>query len=542
MNGLTRVPKPQNEPILGYELGSSARKQLQETLKTLSSDSPVQIPLAVGEERRHRKETFDVRSPQNKNKVIATASSATEKDIEDCIHAAVKAQKDWTALPWEERANVFLRAAELLAGKYRAKINAATMLGQGKSCHQAEIDAACELIDFLRFNAYFAQKIYEEQPLYSPAGQWNRAEANPLEGFVYAIGPFNFTAISLNLATSCILMGNSVVWKPAATALLSSYVGLQALEEAGLPPGVLNLVTGSASLISRVTLSHPALAGIHFTGSTGVFNQLWTEVGKNISQYRNYPRLVGETGGKNFVFAHPSADEQQLIIALVRGAFEYQGQKCSAASRAYIPSSLWKNIKEQLISEIQSIKVGDPADFGNFMNAVIDKAAFDKIKSYIDHARSSSEAEVLCGGECDDRVGYFIRPTLIQSKSPSYKSMHEEIFGPVLTVYVYEDSEFEATLKVCEESSPYALTGSIFAQDRRVLHKMSETLKRAAGNFYINDKPTGAVVGQQPFGGARKSGTNDKAGSMYNLLRWVSHRSIKENFTHYNDYRYPFMS
>lgn len=535
------IPKPTNEPVLTYAPNSPEKKQVKDALNKIYADDALEIPLVIGNKRIHRQEKIAISAPHRKEKVVAKCSSAEEGDILAAIENASQTQKMWSRVPFAERASIFLKAADLLATSYRAKINAATMAGQSKSCYQAEIDAACELADFFRFNAYFAQKIYEVQPPHSPRGQWNRSEGRGLEGFVFAVGPFNFSSVSVNLATSPALMGSCVLWKPATTAALSSYLILELLEKAGLPPGVINLVTGSADLISKHALQDPRLAGIHFTGSTAVFNKLWASVGQNIDKYKAYPRLVGETGGKDFVFAHPSADADELVTALIRGSFEYQGQKCSAASRAYIPKSLWVKIKDKLISETEKIQMGDPLDFRNFMNAVIDAKAFNRIKGYIDHARASSDAKILCGGECDDSVGYFIRPTIIQTTNPNYKSMVEEIFGPVLTIYVYDDAKIDEAIRLCDESTPYSLTGAIFSQDRLATARLTEAFHNSAGNFYINDKPTGAVVGQQPFGGARKSGTNDKAGSEWNLIRWTSFRSIKENFMPITDYRYDFL-
>ncbi len=537
---MLQVPKPINEPVLSYAAASSEKKLLKTALKELSEQS-ASIPLVIGGKHIQKSATQKLCVPHAKQKTLASYSLAEEQDIHNAIKAALDAQKTWSRVPFVERARIFLKAADLLSTQFRAKVNAATMLGQSKSCHQAEIDASCELIDFLRFNVYFAQQIYAVQPPHSPKGVWNRSEARPLEGFVYAVGPFNFTSISVNLATSPALMGCCVVWKPAATALLSSYIIYEILEKAGLPPGVINLVSGDAGMISNIVLKNENLAGVHFTGSTATFNNIWTQVGQNVAAYKTYPRLIGETGGKDFVFAHHSADPDELIAGLIRGAFEYQGQKCSAASRAYIPSSLWNKIKNKLIQEIQALKMGDPSDFTNFVNAVIDARAFKKITAYIEDAKNSSDAKILCGGEYDDREGYFIRPTLIQATNPLYKSMVEEIFGPVLTVYVYEDAKEEETLRLCDTSTPYSLTGAIYAQDSIAVARMNAALVNSAGNFYINDKPTGAVVGQQPFGGARKSGTNDKAGSEWNLARWVSHRTVKENFIPVTDYRYEFL-
>ncbi len=535
-----KVPHPINEAVLSYAPGSQEKKLLKQALSEMS-EQKTEIPLIINGKNVHKKAPKQVRSPQSKNKVLADYHVADEADVQAAIHSACEAQKTWAQMPFAERASIFLKAADLLAHQYRPKINAATMLGQSKSCHQAEIDAACEMIDFFRFNVHFAQTIHEVQPLASSRGIWNRSEARALEGFVFAVGPFNFASISMNLAAAPALMGCSVLWKPAATALLSSYALYQLLEKAGLPPGVINLVSGDAEMISRLALSNPNLAGIHFTGSTGTFDRLWSGVGQNLSAYKSYPRLVGETGGKDFVFAHSSADPDELVAGLVRGAFEYQGQKCSAASRAYIPSGLWKKVKDKLISEVQGLKMGDPSDFTNFVNAVIDERAFKKIKSYIDDARNSNDAKILCGGECDDSVGYFIRPTIIQAMNPRYKSMVEEIFGPVLTIYVYDESKEADAIRECDESTPYSLTGAIYSQDRLATDRLSRAFVNSAGNFYINDKPTGAVVGQQPFGGARKSGTNDKAGSIWNLARWASHRTIKENFVPVTDYRYDFL-
>lgn len=538
--GQFRVPSPVNEPVKAYAPGSPEKIQIKAELAA-QAKTVVDIPLVIGGQHLRTSKTSTVQSPHNHQKKLATVAQAGPAEMEQAIAAAAEGRRDWAALAWHDRAAVFLRAADMLTNSYRVKLNASTMLGQSKTVHQAEIDAACELIDFFRFNAQFAQKIYEEQP-YSPAGQWNRSEARALEGFVYAVTPFNFTSIAINLPTAPALMGCSVIWKPAATSMLSSWYGLRLLEEAGLPPGVINLVSGDSAMISDCVFKSKDFAGIHFTGSTGVFNGMWETAGKNMSRYKTYPRMVGETGGKDFIFAHPSARVGALVTAMVRGAFEFQGQKCSAASRAYVPKSLWAQVKERLIASVNALKMGDPVeDFTNFMGAVIDRRAFDKIKSYIDHAKSASDAKIIAGGECDDKVGYFIRPTVIETTNPLFKSMVEEIFGPVLTVYVYDDNKMDDCLTSVDTASPYALTGAIFAEDRRVIASLTRRLEGAAGNFYINDKPTGAVVGQQPFGGARASGTNDKAGSIYNLLRWVSHRSIKETFSPITDIRYPFM-
>ena len=539
-NAKFKVPFPQNEEILQYKPGSAEKKLLLQELQE-TRNSSVKVPLVIGGEYVWKEESSPICEPHRKSSVIAEAQMAEEKDVLGAIDSAVSAQKDWARMPWEERAAVFLKAADLLSTKYRQKMNAATMLAQSKSCFQSEIDAVCEWADFLRFNAAFAQEIYEEQPIHSPFGQWNRTANRGLEGFVFAIGPFNFSSISLNLACAPAMMGSTVLWKPAPSAVLASFVGLQILEEAGLPPGVINMVTGDPSRIGEIALNHNELSGVHFTGSTGTFDHIWRKVGANISNYKNYPRIVGETGGKDFILAHSSAAPEELMTAMLRGAFEYQGQKCSAASRAYIPESLWKEIKEPLVAKINEIKMGDPCDFSNFMAAVIDERSFQKITGYIDHAKSARDAEVLCGGEYDETEGFFIKPTLIQAKTADYKSMVEEIFGPVLTVYVYPDSEFENVIELCDKSTKYALTGAVFARDRRVVSKLCEDLEYSAGNFYINDKPTGAVVGQQPFGGARRSGTNDKAGSKTNLLKWTSQRTIKENFLSITDWKYPYM-
>jgi 1-pyrroline-5-carboxylate dehydrogenase len=534
------APVPVNEPIRAYAPGSPEKRELKTEL-VRQRQSPTEIPLVIGGKHIHTKNSRIITSPQNKSLTLAKCSQASQDDAIAGVNAALEARKSWGKMPWEERAAVFLKAADLLATKHRARMNAATMLGQSKTCFQAEIDAACELIDFFRWNVHFMTEIYKQQPV-SPIGQWNRSAARPLEGFVYAVAPFNFTSISVNLPCAPALMGCTVVWKPAATAALSSWIGMQILEEAGLPPGVINFLPGEPGPISDSILKHPDLSAIHFTGSTATFNHLWKVVGSNIDKYKTYPRLVGETGGKDFVFAHPSADVDMLVTALVRGAFEYQGQKCSAASRAYIPRSIWPQVRDLIVSRTEELKMGDPEDFTNFMAAVIDERAFKKIKGYIDHAKSSGDAKVIAGGQCDDQKGWFIRPTVIETTNPHFKTMVEEIFGPVLTIFVYEDVKFEETLKICDSSTPYALTGAIFARERGTIMHMTNVLEGAAGNFYINDKPTGAVVGQQPFGGARASGTNDKAGSMLNLLRWVSMRTIKENFLPITDYRYPHMA
>lgn len=541
-NSRATVPPPCNEPVLTYAPGSPERKALQ-TEVARQSEGVAEIPLWIAGKPMTTRNTVTVSSPHQHRHSLAQASQADGPAVEAAIDAAIAAAPGWGEMSFDDRAAVFLKAADLAAGPYRARLNASTMLGQSKTCHQAEIDAACEIIDFFRYNVAFAAQIHAEQPT-SGAGMWNRLEYRPLEGFVFAITPFNFTAIAANLPAAPALMGDTVVWKPATTALLSNFVLVDLLHEAGLPEGVINFVPGSPEVVAGRCLADSRLAGVHFTGSTAVFNSIWQTVGQNIGRYRTYPRLVGETGGKDFIFAHPSADPDALLVALVRGAFEYQGQKCSAASRAYIPESLWKTLRPRVVDLVQSLKMGDVADFSNFMGAVIDAKAYARVKGYIEHARTAggSKVQIIAGGECDDRTGYFIRPTILETQDPQYRSMTEEIFGPVLTVFPYADRDFETTLKVCESSGSYALTGAIFARDRRDITRMTGILRHAAGNFYINDKPTGAVVGQQPFGGARASGTNDKAGSPLNLLRWTSPRTIKETFAPPKDYRYPYMA
>ncbi len=535
---ISRFPEPKNEPVLGYLPGSPERAALKRALATMSGQT-VEVPLYIGAERLRTGRTSPIVSPHRHRHVLGTLHSGGAAQVEAAIAAARAAAPGWSELPWEQRAAVFLRAADLLAGPWRDRLNAATMLGQSKTCHQAEIDAACELIDFFRFNVYFLRRMLEsEQPLSSP-GQWNQLDLRPLEGFVFAVTPFNFTSIAGNLPTAPALLGNTVVWKPAQSAMLSAYYIMELLLEAGLPPGVINLVSGPAAEISAVALSHRDLAGVHFTGSTGVFHQMWRTVGQNIDRYRAYPRLVGETGGKDFILAHDSADEDALVAAIVRGGYEYQGQKCSAASRIYLPSSMADRVLPRLVAEINSLQMGDVSDFRNFVGAVIDRRAFQSIRSYIELADGQAGgARILCGGVCDDSQGYFIRPTLIQADDPRHRLMGEEIFGPVVTLHVYRS--YEEALQLVDTASPYALTGAVFARDRQVITHTSSRLRQAAGNFYINDKPTGAVVGQQPFGGARASGTNDKAGAPANLLRWISLRTIKETFVPPTDYRYGF--
>ena len=539
MNGVFRVPQPVNEPIRAYAPGSPEKRSLKAKLAEMRGRE-IEIPLIIGGEEVRTGRLGSCIMPHNHGHVLARYHKAGKAEVEKAIAAAREAHEGWSRMAWYDRAAIFLRAADLLAGPFRDEANAATMLGQSKTVFQAEIDSACELIDFLRFNPHFMQRIYEDQPISSP-GVWNRVEYRALEGFVFAVTPFNFTSIGGNLPTSPAMMGNTVLWKPASTAVYSAYAIMQVLMAAGLPPGVINLVLGSGGEVGDPALASSELAGIHFTGSTVVFQQMWKTVGANIESYRSYPRIVGETGGKDFVFAHASADADALATALVRGAFEYQGQKCSAASRAYIPKSLWPKLKKALLAQIAEIKMGDVGDFTNFMGAVIDKNAFDVIKSYIEYAKRSPEAEIVAGGTCNDKVGYFIEPTVVLTTNPKFKLMREEIFGPVLTVFVYPDRELDKALDLCDTGSPYALTGAVFAGDRQVIAKVAERLQGAAGNFYINDKPTGAVVGQQPFGGARASGTNDKAGSMWNLIRWASPRAIKETFVPPTHFAYPFM-
>lgn len=531
--------RPENEPIYTYTEGTPERQALEKELEK-QSNTPIEIPLIIGGKEVKTGDIAKVVSPHNHQNVIATYHQAGEKEVQMAIDAALEAHKQWSVMSWVERVSIVLKAAELISKKYRYLINAATMVGQGKNAFQAEIDAVCETVDFIRFNAHYVSEIYNDQP-HSEIGNLNRVEYRPLEGFVFAITPFNFTAIASNLALSPALLGNTVVWKPATTALLSNYYLMKIYQEAGMPDGVINFIPGPGAPIGNQVLKHKDLAGIHFTGSNGTFNHLWRSVANNLENYRSYPRVVGETGGKDFIFVHPSAHVDEVATAMVRGAFEYQGQKCSAASRAYIPESLWPELKKKIGRNMRLIKKGDVKDFCNFVNAVIDDKAFKNITSYIEKARASSEAEIIEGGTYDDSVGYFIDPTIILTTNPHFLTMEEEIFGPVLTVYVYKDEEFEQTLELCNQTSPYGLTGSIFSKDRYATVKACQVLRYGAGNFYINDKPTGAVVGQQPFGGSRQSGTNDKAGSYLNLLRWISPRTIKETFLPATDFRYPFM-
>ncbi len=533
-------PKPANEPVKEYAPGSPEREQLQRRLAELERDR-IEIPLVIGGKDVKTGETFEAVMPHRKKHVLAEVQSGGPEEVQKAIDAAREAREGWARMPWEERAAIFLRAAELLAGPWRATLNAATMLGQSKTAHQAEIDAACELTDFWRFNVEFMTRIYQEQPESGP-GTWNRLEYRPLEGFVFAVTPFNFTAIGGNLPAAPALMGNTVVWKPASTAAFSAYFVMRLLQEAGLPDGVINLVYGPGATIGDAALASPELAGIHFTGSTAVFNSMWKTVGSNIGDYRNYPRIVGETGGKDFIVAHPTADVEALATAIVRGSFEYQGQKCSAASRVYAPSNLWPELRDRLADEVAALKVGDVSDFSNFMGAVIDRNSFKTQREAIEEAKSAAKTKVLVGGEVDDGDGYFVQPTVIETEDPDFRTMREELFGPVVTTYVYPENKYDDTLDLVDRTAPYGLTGAIFARDRDAIERAHERLEYAAGNFYVNDKPTGAIVGQQPFGGSRASGTNDKAGSMWNLIRWVSPRTIKETFVPPKDYRYPYMA
>ena len=539
-HGIFRVPEPHNEPVLGYEPGSPERDELRRRLDELSSQR-LEIPLVIGGEDVQTGDTFEAVMPHKRSHVLADVNKGGAAEVDRAIVAAAAAWEDWSRTPWEDRAAVFLRAAELLAGPWRQTLNAATMLGQSKTAHQAEIDAACELIDFWRFNVQFMTRIYEEQPISSP-GVWNRLDYRPLEGFVFAVTPFNFTSIAGNLPTSVALMGNTVVWKPASTAAVSAHFLMKLFEEAGLPPGVINLVHGSGATVGDPALASEHLAGIHFTGSTPVFQGMWQTVGENIARYRNYPRVVGETGGKDFIVAHPSADAEALATAILRGSFEYQGQKCSAASRVFAPASLWPQVREQVAEEIGEMKMGDVADFSNFVGAVIDASSFATQKEAIEEAKAADgKASIVAGGDYDDSDGWFVQPTVIETSDPDFRTMRDELFGPVVTAFVYDDSHYDDTLDLVDQGTSYGLTGAVFARDLDAIEKTRDRLRYAAGNFYVNDKPTGAVVGQQPFGGARASGTNDKAGSMWNLIRWVSPRAIKETFVPPRDYRYPFL-
>ncbi|HLW13975.1 MAG TPA: L-glutamate gamma-semialdehyde dehydrogenase [Flavobacteriaceae bacterium] len=537
--GFFKVPVAKNEPVKSYAKGSKEREEVLAKYKEMY-DSQVEVPLYIGSEEIKTGDTGTMHPPHEHKHTLGVYHKATKEHIQKAIDSAIEARVEWSQMPWEQRAGIFLRAAELIAGPYRAKINAATMLGQSKNIHQAEIDAACETIDFLRFNVQYMTEIYQEQPN-STSAEWNRVEYRPLEGFVYAITPFNFTAIAGNLPSSAALMGNVVVWKPSSTQMYSAQVLMEVFKEAGVPDGVINMVAGSARMITDVVMTSPHFSGVHFTGSTGVFNSLWNTIGKNIDNYNSYPRIVGETGGKDFVVAHGSSHPVQVATALSRGAFEFQGQKCSAASRAYIAKSIWPEVKKLLVNDIKSFKMGVPDKMENFITAVIDEKSFDNLASYIDQAKKDDASEIIAGGGYDKSKGYFIEPTVIVTTDPQYETMRTELFGPVLTIYVFDDNKWEETLELTNATSPYALTGAVFSNDRYALETAVKTLENAAGNFYINDKPTGAVVGQQPFGGARKSGTNDKAGSKMNLYRWLSPRLIKETFVSPEDYRYPYL-
>jgi 1-pyrroline-5-carboxylate dehydrogenase len=537
--GYFNYPMPVNEPVLSYAPGSAEKKRLKEVLEELKN-TITDVPMYIGNKEVRTNNKIAIHPPHEIAHILGHFHAGEEKHVHLAIEAALAAKESWANMSWEGRAGIFLRAADLLATKYRPYINGCTMLGQSKNAFQAEIDAACELIDFLRFNVHFLSDIYRQQPI-SGAGMHNRMEYRPLEGFVLAITPFNFTAIGGNLPTSAAMCGNVVVWKPANTQIYSAQMFMRILKEAGLPDGVINLIYVDGPTIGKVCFNHKDFAGVHFTGSTGVFNNMWETIGKNMGMYKSYPRIVGETGGKDFVLAHKSADPDVVVTALLRGAFEFQGQKCSAASRAYIPSNMAEEVKKKLIAGVKSFKVGTVEDFSNFVNAVIDEKSFNNIKRYIDDAKKDPKAEIWVGGKCDKKEGYFVQPTIIEAKSPKYVTMCEEIFGPVLTVYVYPANSFERALELVDTTSPYALTGAVIAQDKAAVELATNKLRHAAGNFYINDKPTGAVVGQQPFGGARASGTNDKAGSILNLYRWLSARTIKETFNPPTDYRYPFM-
>ncbi len=542
VNNVPRPPTPVNEPVLGYLPGSPERAALKAELARQENEI-LEIPCIINGEEVFTGDVVEQVMPHDHSHVIARVHMATKANVQEAIQASLDAHEMWSTMPWEARAAIFLKASELLAGKYRAQINASTMLNQSKTCHQAEIDSACELIDFWRFNSVYAREIYEDmQPPVSPSSMWNSSEVRPLEGFVFSVTPFNFSSIAANLPSSMAIMGNPGVWKPSRNSYVSNYLLMRLMMDAGLPAGVINFIPGKASMVGDTVLAHPMLAGIHFTGSTSVFRKMWRDVANNLENYRSYPRVVGETGGKDFIVAHPDCDEAALIVALLRGSFEFQGQKCSAASRAYIPKTVWNNIKDEYIEEVGKITIGDPRDFTNFMSAVIDKKSFDNISGYIERAKASPDCEIVTGGGYDGSKGYFVEPTTIVCSDPHYESMSEEIFGPVLSIHVYEDDGFEEILKTCDETSEYALTGSIFATKREDILTAMNALRYSAGNFYINDKPTGAVVGQQPFGGARGSGTNDKAGSPLNLLRWVSPRSIKETFAPPHSWGYGFLN
>ncbi len=540
MNAFFTTPLATNEPVLSYAPGSPERAELKAVLRELKKEK-VKIPMHINGQAVETKELVAIHPPHELKHTLGHYCKGDSKHVNMAIEAALNAQAAWEQMPWQERAAIFLKAADLLTGPYRARMNAATMLGQSKNAYQAEIDAVCEMADFFRFNVEFMTQIYADQPESVP-GVWNRLEYRPLEGFIFAVSPFNFTSIAANLCCAPAMLGNVVIWKPAETQIYSAMVIMEVLQEAGLPAGVINLIFTDGPVAGDIIFEHPDFAGLHFTGSTQTFRFMWQLIGNNIGKYKSYPRVVGETGGKDFIMAHPSADAEALAVAMLRGAYEYQGQKCSAASRAYVPESLWPTVKKRLVADMKTLKMGSPEDFSNFINAVIDERAFDKITSYIASAKKDKGAKILAGGDYDKSKGYFIEPTLIEVSKPDYTTMCEEIFGPVLTVYVYKDKDYEKTLEIVDSTSPYALTGAIFAQDRDVIAAANVKLRNAAGNYYINDKPTGAVVGQQPFGGARASGTNDKAGSVLNLYRWLSPRTMKENLNPPKDYRYPFLS
>jgi 1-pyrroline-5-carboxylate dehydrogenase len=537
-NGHRRVPPPVNEPVRSYAPGSPERASLKKKLAAMAGET-IDIPLVIGGREVRTGTTAKSVMPHDHQHVLGNYHKAAETQVKEAVEAARAARDEWAGWSFDDRAAVILKAAELLTTSWRDTINAATMLGQSKTVFQAEIDSACEIIDFWRFNVHYGQELLDEQP-FSDHSMWNQLEYRGLEGFVYAVTPFNFTSIAANLPTAPALMGNTVVWKPASSTMFNAYYLMKLYEAAGMPPGVINMVAGDSAMISKILLSHRELGGVHFTGSTEVFNEMWKTIGASVGSYRSYPRIVGETGGKDFILAHPSTDAQVLAVAAVRGAFEFQGQKCSAASRIYVPKSMWNDVRDRMVAMIDEIRMGDIQDFSNFMGAVIDKRAFDKISEYVDHAKQ--HAKIVAGGRTDGSRGYFISPTLVEAPDPGYKLLCEEIFGPVLTAYVYDDAKWEETLRTVDSTSPYALTGAVFARDRRAIVQATSALRHSAGNFYINDKPTGAVVGQQPFGGARASGTNDKAGSKLNLVRWVSARTIKENFNPPVDYRYAFMN
>jgi 1-pyrroline-5-carboxylate dehydrogenase len=538
--GIFAIPVPVNDPVRSYAPGTKDREELQSMYKAMYNQAPIDVPMYIGSEEIRTSDKRQMSPPHDHKKVLGHYNYGTAEHVRKAIDSALEARERWAALDWEQRAAIFLKAADLLAGPFRMRMNAATMLAQSKNAFQAEIDAACEFIDFLRFNVTFMQQIYRDQPGSQP-GIWNRIEYRPLEGFVFALTPFNFTAISGNLPAAAALMGNVVVWKPADSQVYSANVIVELFKAAGLPDGVINMITVDGPVAGQEIFSHPDFAGLHFTGSTVVFKHLWKEIGNNIDKYKTYPRIVGETGGKDFVVAHQSADPNEVATAIVRGAFEFQGQKCSAASRAYVPQSMWAAVKARIIQDVKSFKMGSPEDFSNFINAVIDRKSFDKIKGFIDFIKTQSDAEIIAGGNCDDSVGYFIEPTVVVTTNPKFRTMCEEIFGPVITIYVYDEENWADTLHLVNTTSEYALTGAVLSKDRYAIDQATRILENAAGNFYINDKPTGAVVGQQPFGGARGSGTNDKAGSYLNLLRWVSPRTIKETFVPPTDYRYPFL-